>query len=114
MNGFVVFSASIFLYLCVFLYGCFSINIGAYRPDETVMCELLNTDKYSASGNFHPNQTFQHYSIEVNIYHFPNNRFVIYLTAGAGLAESVKHLTTGREIEGSIPGTGLILRVLNN
>ena len=44
--------------------GCFCTNVSAYpRPDGNFTCEVLNTDKYSVSEKFHPNQTFHHCSI---------------------------------------------------
>lgn len=47
--------------------GCFSTNVGAYpRPDGNFTCKVLNTEKYSVSEKFHPNQTFHHYSIVVS------------------------------------------------
>lgn len=47
--------------------GCFSTNVGAYPPpDGNFTCEVFNTDKYSVSEKFHPNQTFHHYSIVVS------------------------------------------------
>ena len=42
-----------------------------------------------------------------------SNVFIKEITA-AGLAQSVERLTAEREVAGSIPGAGPILRVLNN
>lgn len=47
---------------------CFSTNIGAFHlPDGKISCELLPTDKYSASEKFKANYTSHHYSIRVSI-----------------------------------------------
>ena len=50
-------------FLCVGEPKCYSINVAAH-PDSNglYLCELLATDKYRATKNFHANATFHHYS----------------------------------------------------
>ncbi|KAJ7360631.1 hypothetical protein OS493_015740 [Desmophyllum pertusum] len=49
---------------CVKNDQCFSTNIAAFPlPNGNLSCELLPTDKYSASEKFKANHTFHHYSI---------------------------------------------------
>ena len=50
-------------FLCVGEPKCYSFNMAAY-PDSKGLyrCELLATDKYRASKQFHANATFHHYS----------------------------------------------------
>ena len=50
-------------FLCVDEPKCYSINVAAH-PDSNglYLCELLATDKYRATKNFHASATFHHYS----------------------------------------------------
>ena len=52
---------------CVKNPKCSSANIAAfYRPDGNMSCDLLPTDKCSASEKFRANHSFHHYSILVS------------------------------------------------
>ena len=60
---------------CLFRYvnngGCFSANVAAFpRSDGNVSCDLLPTDKYTASDKLKANHTFHHYSIMVSRTYF--------------------------------------------
>ena len=56
---------------CIRNDRCFSINVAAFtRPDGTLSCDLLPTDKYNASDKFKANHTFHHYSIMVSRTYF--------------------------------------------
>jgi len=50
-------------FLCVAEAKCYSFNMAAYPDSKGLyLCELLATDKYRETKNFHANATFHHYS----------------------------------------------------
>ena len=51
---------------CLKNLACFSFNFAAF-PDKAgkFTCEILSTDKYKNSENFHPSKTFHHFTIVV-------------------------------------------------
>ena len=53
---------------CVDEPSCVSFNVAAKPVDNFghLLCELLATDKYNASAQFHENPDFHHYSIHVS------------------------------------------------
>lgn len=54
--------------LCVDHVSCFSFNCAAFRDnvEKKILCQLLQSDKYSESLMFAPSPIFHHFSIEVS------------------------------------------------
>ena len=54
--------------LCVNHKSCFSFNCAAFRDnvERNILCQLLRSDKYSASNMFAPSPIFHHFSIKVS------------------------------------------------
>ena len=54
--------------LCVDHMSCFSFNCAAFRDnvEKKILCQLLQSDKYSESLMFAPSPIFHHFSIEVS------------------------------------------------
>ena len=55
---------------CVHQLPCVSFNVAA-QPDVSghLVCELLASDKYNSSDQFHENPFFHHYSIDVSFFY---------------------------------------------
>ena len=59
------------LFRCVNNDRCFSANVAAFRrPDGNLSCDLLPTEKHTASEKLKANHTFHHYSIMVSRTYF--------------------------------------------
>ena len=54
------------VYSCLDNLACFSFNLAAF-PDEAgkFVCEILSSDKYNNSENFHPSKDLHHFGIVV-------------------------------------------------
>lgn len=54
--------------LCVDHLSCFSFNCAAFRDnvERNILCQLLQSDKYSESNMFAPSPIFHHFSIKVS------------------------------------------------
>lgn len=56
--------------LCVDHSSCLSFNCAAFRDgvERKILCQLLQSDKYSKSSMFAPSPIFHHFSIKVSKY----------------------------------------------